>query len=115
MTGQGTGRIAFQGEPGAYGHQACADARPGMEALPCATFEEVFADPRIQRDLIVELDHPRAGKFKLLANPLKLSGTPLRKVSRPPVLGEHTAEVLAEYGISLAAGDAPDALEATGT
>lgn len=37
-----TGRIAFQGEPGAYGHQACADARPGMEALPCATFDEVF-------------------------------------------------------------------------
>ncbi len=40
------GRIAFQGEPGAYGHQACADARPGMEALPCATFEEVFAAVR---------------------------------------------------------------------
>lgn len=37
-----TGRIAFQGEPGAYGHQACADARPGMEALPCATFEDAI-------------------------------------------------------------------------
>ena len=35
-------RIAFQGEPGAYSHQACRDARPGMEALPCRTFEDVI-------------------------------------------------------------------------
>lgn len=35
-----TGRIAFQGEPGAYSHEACRRARPGMEALPCATFED---------------------------------------------------------------------------
>ncbi|MEM9318860.1 MAG: prephenate dehydratase [Pseudomonadota bacterium] len=32
-------RIAFQGEPGAYSHQACFEARPEMEPLPCATFE----------------------------------------------------------------------------
>jgi prephenate dehydratase len=37
-----TNRIAFQGEPGAYSHEACVDARPGMEALPCRTFEEVI-------------------------------------------------------------------------
>ncbi len=36
------GRIAFQGEPGAYMHQACRQSRPEMEALPCATFEEVI-------------------------------------------------------------------------
>jgi prephenate dehydratase len=35
-------RIAFQGEPGAYGHQACRDARPGFEPLPCATFEDAI-------------------------------------------------------------------------
>ena len=35
-----TGRIAFQGEPGAYSHQACRQARPDMEALPCPTFED---------------------------------------------------------------------------
>jgi len=46
MAGTGAGRIAFQGDPGAYGHQACAEARPGLEALPCATFEEVFASVR---------------------------------------------------------------------
>ena len=34
-----TGRIAFQGEPGAYGHQACTETRPGHVPLPCPTFE----------------------------------------------------------------------------
>jgi prephenate dehydratase len=37
-----TGRIAFQGEPGAYSHQACHETRPEMEALPCRTFEDVI-------------------------------------------------------------------------
>ncbi|ABV92399.1 bifunctional chorismate mutase/prephenate dehydratase [Dinoroseobacter shibae DFL 12 = DSM 16493] len=36
-------KIAFQGEPGAYSHQACHDARPDAEAVPCRTFEDVFA------------------------------------------------------------------------
>lgn len=37
-----SGRIAFQGEPGAYSHQACREARPDMEAVPCATFQDVI-------------------------------------------------------------------------
>ncbi|MDK3073957.1 prephenate dehydratase [Sedimentitalea sp. JM2-8] len=37
-----TNRIAFQGEPGAYSHEACRNARPGMEALPCRTFEDAI-------------------------------------------------------------------------
>jgi prephenate dehydratase len=37
-----TQRIAFQGEPGAYSHQACHTARPHLEALPCPTFEAVI-------------------------------------------------------------------------
>ena len=37
-----TQRIAFQGELGAYSHEACRDARPDMEALPCQTFEDVI-------------------------------------------------------------------------
>jgi prephenate dehydratase len=40
------GRIAFQGEPGAYMHQACRQARPVMEAVPCATFEDVIETVR---------------------------------------------------------------------
>jgi len=41
-----TGRIAFQGEPGAYSHQACREARPGFEAIPCATFEDTIETVR---------------------------------------------------------------------
>ena len=37
-----TNAIAFQGELGAYSHEACRDARPEMEALPCRTFEDVI-------------------------------------------------------------------------
>ena len=37
-----TNLIAFQGELGAYSHQACRDARPDMDALPCRTFEDVI-------------------------------------------------------------------------
>ncbi len=39
-------RIAFQGEAGSYGHQACRDARPGMEPLPCPSFQDAFAAVR---------------------------------------------------------------------
>lgn len=37
-----TGRIAFQGEMGAYSHEACRQARPGMEAVACRTFEDAI-------------------------------------------------------------------------
>ena len=37
-----TRKIAFQGEPGAYGHQACVDTRPDHEPLPCPTFEDAI-------------------------------------------------------------------------
>ncbi|MEM8632319.1 MAG: prephenate dehydratase [Pseudomonadota bacterium] len=36
------GKIAFQGEPGAYSHQACHDARPDLDPLPCRTFEDAI-------------------------------------------------------------------------
>ncbi len=41
-----SGRIAFQGEPGAYSHQACFAARPEMQPMPCATFEDAIAAVR---------------------------------------------------------------------
>lgn len=46
MTTHQHGVIAFQGELGAYSHEACSNARPDMEVLPCATFEEVIAAVR---------------------------------------------------------------------
>lgn len=41
-----TGTIAFQGEPGAYSHQACRDARPDMTPMPCRTFEDAIEATR---------------------------------------------------------------------
>ncbi|MDG4647116.1 prephenate dehydratase [Roseibacterium sp. SDUM158017] len=46
-----TTRIAFQGEPGAYSHQACHAARPQLEALPCPTFEATIDAVREGRAL----------------------------------------------------------------
>lgn len=40
------GKIAFQGELGAYGHQACVDARPDFEPFPCMTFHDTMAAVR---------------------------------------------------------------------
>ena len=44
-----TGLIAFQGELGAYSHQACRETRPEMDVLPCRTFEDVIAAVRDQK------------------------------------------------------------------
>ncbi|MBK4215658.1 prephenate dehydratase [Paracoccus caeni] len=44
-----TNRIAFQGESGAYSHEACRNARPEMEPLPCATFEDVIEAVRSEK------------------------------------------------------------------
>jgi crotonobetainyl-CoA:carnitine CoA-transferase CaiB-like acyl-CoA transferase len=56
--------------------------------------------------MVVDLTHPRAGPTKALGCPLHFSATPTR-VSRPaPLLGEHTREVLAEYGYMPAEIDA---------
>ncbi|MFY0679681.1 MAG: prephenate dehydratase [Thalassovita sp.] len=48
-------RIAFQGELGAYSHEACQKARPDMEALPCRTFEEVIDAVRTGRAALAML------------------------------------------------------------
>lgn len=46
------------------------------------------------------MDHPRAGRLKLPAPPYKLSETPATIRSAPPLLGQHTDEILAELGYS---------------
>jgi crotonobetainyl-CoA:carnitine CoA-transferase CaiB-like acyl-CoA transferase len=76
------------------------------EGVPCGrinSIAEMAADPQaLAREMVVELEHPRAGRTRALGLPVKLSRTP-GKVSRPaPVLGQHTREVLAEFGFSAA-------------
>lgn len=80
---------------------------------PVLNFEEVFEDPRVQEDLVVELDHPTAGKFKVVANPIRLSDTPTSIRRPPPTIGQHTDEVLREFGLAPVDGTQPQSESAT--
>jgi crotonobetainyl-CoA:carnitine CoA-transferase CaiB-like acyl-CoA transferase len=80
------------------------------EGVPCGpinSIADMAADPQTAaRDMVVELEHPRAGRTRALGLPIKLSATP-GAVSRPaPTFGQHTREVLAEFGFSPAEIDA---------
>jgi formyl-CoA transferase len=62
---------------------------------PINTIDRVFADPQVlARQMLVEMEHPKVGKFKVVGSPLKLSETPAQYRIPPPLLGEHTEEVL---------------------
>lgn len=70
--------------------------------VPCGrinTTAQALSDPHIlERGMIVQLEHPALGLVKSIATPVHLSDTPLVYRRHPPRLGEHTEEVLLEYG-----------------
>ena len=70
--------------------------------VPCGAInnlEEVFADPQVVvRGMTVPMPHPRSDALRVVASPMKLSGTPVQYRRPPPMLGEHTEEILAEFG-----------------
>ena len=64
---------------------------------PINTIDRVFADPQVlSREMLVEMEHPKVGKLKLVGSPMKLSNTPVQYRIPPPLLGEHTESVLQE-------------------
>ena len=73
----------------------------GVPAGPVLTIERMLAQPQLEaRDMVVELGHPRAGSTQAIGCPIKFSKTPSR-VDRPaPMFGQHTREVLAEFGFA---------------
>ncbi|SIS85342.1 prephenate dehydratase [Paracoccus saliphilus] len=119
-----TNRIAFQGEPGAYSHEACRKARPDMEALPCRTFEDVIETVRAGvADLamlpvenstygrVADIHHllPESGLHiideafvRVHISLLALPGTPLSEIreamSHPVLLGQ-CRNFLRDHGI----------------
>lgn len=67
----------------------------GVPCGPVNTLEEVFRDPQIlKRNMLVEIKHPKAGKIKQIGIPIKFSQINLDVQSSPPLLGQHTEDVL---------------------
>jgi crotonobetainyl-CoA:carnitine CoA-transferase CaiB-like acyl-CoA transferase len=79
----------------------------GVPVGPVNKVGDMLADPQVAaRDMVVEVEHPRAGRVKAIGHPIKFSATP-GDASRPaPLLGEHSREVLDQLGYSAAEIDA---------
>jgi formyl-CoA transferase len=70
----------------------------GIPCAPVNAVDQVFADPQVAaREMLVELPHPQAGTVRLAGSPLKLSRTPVSLTEAPPLLGQHTTEVLTHH------------------
>jgi len=71
----------------------------GVPCGPVHTLSEVFEDPQVlYRRMVEEVQHPRAGRIKVVGVPIKMSDTPGSVRTAPPMLGEHTKEVLQSLG-----------------
>ena len=78
--------------------------RLSAEGVPCTSvnsIDKVVADPQVAaRDMIVEVDHPTIGRYRMAGLPIKLSENPGSVKTPPPMLGEHSRQVLAGLGLS---------------
>ncbi|MGB9903616.1 MAG: CaiB/BaiF CoA transferase family protein [Desulfotomaculales bacterium] len=71
----------------------------GIPCGPINTIDRVVSDPQVQaREMVVEVEHPVAGRLKMAGCPIKMSATPAGKIRKPaPLLGQHSREVLSRY------------------
>ena len=84
----------------------------GLPAGPVLDIGQMHRDPQtIAREMVVEADHARLGPVKTIGLPIKFSGTPGGVVAGAPTYGQHTSEVLSEYGYD---ADEIEALAASG-
>jgi crotonobetainyl-CoA:carnitine CoA-transferase CaiB-like acyl-CoA transferase len=76
--------------------------RLGEAGIPCGAIKgvlEAFESEQAQaREMTVEVEHPLLGPLRQVGVPFKLAATPATIRSAPPLLGEHSAEILAELG-----------------
>jgi crotonobetainyl-CoA:carnitine CoA-transferase CaiB-like acyl-CoA transferase len=79
---------------------AAADAA-GVPVAPVLEMDQVFDQPQVAaRDMLIEFDHPTIGRMRQVGFPIKLGSTPAGLRYPPPLHGQHTAEVLAEVGLT---------------
>jgi crotonobetainyl-CoA:carnitine CoA-transferase CaiB-like acyl-CoA transferase len=70
----------------------------GISSGPLNDFGAAVQDPQLRhRGMWQDMPHPRAGSMPFVANPVRFSETPVAYRRAPPQLGEHTAEVMAEW------------------
>ena len=68
-----------------------------VPASPIHDFRQVFDDPQVKhREMVRQIPHPLSGTMKIVGNPLNFSETPIEYGTPPPLLGQHTDEVLRE-------------------
>jgi crotonobetainyl-CoA:carnitine CoA-transferase CaiB-like acyl-CoA transferase len=78
----------------------------GVPAAPILTYAEALVSEQAQaRNMVMEMAHPVEGNIRQLGFPVKMHGTPQQLRRPPPLLGEHTAEVMREAGLPEAAVD----------
>ena len=69
----------------------------GVPVGPINDIDDIFSEPYAQeRQLVRQLEHPLAGEVATVANPVRFSATPVQYRSAPPLLGQHTVEVLSK-------------------
>jgi crotonobetainyl-CoA:carnitine CoA-transferase CaiB-like acyl-CoA transferase len=72
----------------------------GVPCAPINDIPQVFDDPQLRhRGMLSELSHPLAGKVPQVVSPMRFADAPLRFDRAPPLLGQHSAEILAELGL----------------
>lgn len=70
----------------------------GVPSSPILGIDEICEDEHTKvREMLIELEHPTAGKFRIPGNPVKLSKTPAVIQSPSPLLGEHTEEIIGKF------------------
>jgi crotonobetainyl-CoA:carnitine CoA-transferase CaiB-like acyl-CoA transferase len=73
----------------------------GIPTGPILNLQQLFNDPQVTaREMKVEMPHPAAGSVPLVGSPLKLTRTKVKYERHPPMVGEHTDEILTEYGFT---------------
>ena len=76
----------------------------GVPAAPINTIDQVFRDPQVQhRKMLQHVPHPLGGTVPQVVSPIRFLDEPLRFDRAPPLLGQHTADVLREIGLDDAA------------